>query len=98
MQPVSGNQYKRISGTGAGTTVISDAPATLSSVVAGGNYTGTLSFYDTATAAGTTSANLLIALNNNVGSIPSGVYPNVQCKTGITVVVGGTTDALVGWR
>lgn len=96
-QPVAASNYKRINGTGAGTTVIADQPANFDSLTVGANYTGTLTFYDTATAAGTTSTNQLIAFNNNSGSVPYTVHPRVATKVGLTVVVGGTTDALVGW-
>ncbi len=96
-QPVSGDQFTRISGTAAGTTVVSPDGATLKSVVWGGNFTGTLTFYNVGSAAGTTAANHVIALNNNTGTIPDGIYPNFQMRNGITVVVGGTTDMTVGW-
>lgn len=96
-QPVSQNQWSRISGTAAGTTVISASPSALMSVTAGGNYTGTISFYDVATAAGSTSTNFMLAINNNSGSVPYTISPQVWAKNGLVAVVGGTTDVLVGW-
>lgn len=96
-QPVSSSNYKHISGTAAGTTVISNQECSFNSVTFGGNYTGTLTFYDCDTEAGTTTANLLISVNNNSGSIPTTFSPAVQTNNGLTVVIGGTTDALVGY-
>ena len=96
-QPVSAAQWKRLSGTAAGTTVISETPATLCTVTAGGNYTGTITFYDASTAGGSSATNLMLAINNNSGSVPVTIDPYVSTRNGIVAVLGGTTDVLVGW-
>lgn len=98
MQPVSGNQYTQISGTAAGTTVVSPAPvSTFSRVVFNQNQTGTVTFYDSATAAGSAATNLITTMNNNVGSIPTSVEVGLRTKNGLIAVVGGTTNFTVVW-
>lgn len=96
-QPVLSGQWTRISGTAAGTTVISDQPANLISVTGGANKEGTVTLYDTNVAGGSTATNHMIAINNNSGSIPFTITPMVATRKGIVAVVGGTTDVLVGW-
>jgi len=96
-QPITASQYKRINATAAGTTVISDSGCNLNSITMGANYTGTITFYDTGTSTGTTATNLLIAVNNNAGSIPTSIHPGVRTLNGLTAVSGGTVDMLIGW-
>ena len=97
LQPVSGGQYTRISGTGAGTTVINPNAGNFYRVVVGGNFTGTATFYDSATAGGSAAANYIIAMNNNSGTIPMNVEIGARTKNGLIAVVGGTTDMTVIW-
>lgn len=93
MQPVSGFQYKRISGTAAGTTVIKASSTVLHSIVIGQNKTGTVTFYDNAS--GTTAASLLANIDNTTGTQPTSLVFNAQMKNGLVAESGGTTDMLV---
>jgi hypothetical protein len=88
-------QYKHIVGTAAGTTVVLDRNGTFERVVFNQNQTGTVTFYDTPLAAGSTSANLISVMNNNVGSLPMSVNVGARVRTGLVAVVGGTTDFTV---
>jgi len=94
-QPVSASQYTIVSGTAAGTTVVAARPANLVRVYIPANRTGTVSFYDCATAAGTTAANAVTDIACTVGSIPTSIEFGCSFLKGITCVTGGTTNILV---
>ena len=98
MFPNSGYQYYRVSGTAAGTTVIKAEETILHAVVIGETKTGTVTFYDCATAAGTAASNQIMVLQNTAGTVPQNVVCNGQMKKGLTVVVGGTTDMTVFYK
>lgn len=87
--------WSHIIGTAAGTTVISPQPCSFIRVIPNQNQTGTVTFYDVATAAGSTAANLITTMNNNVGSIPTSVEVGCRVRYGLTAVVGGTVDFTV---
>lgn len=91
----SQSSYSRLSGTAAGTTVVSSIPGSFERLIVGGNKEGTATFYDSATAAGTSSTNFIVAVNNNSGSIPTSIEIGIRTKLGLTAVVGGTTDLTV---
>lgn len=94
-QPVSASQFTIVSGTAAGTTVVHSRPANLVRVFVPANRTGTVSFYDCATAAGTTAANAITDIACTVGSIPVSIELGFSTHEGITCVTGGTTNLLV---
>jgi hypothetical protein len=93
MQPVSGYQWKRISGTAIGTAVVIAEPTTLHSVVIGVNTTGTIALYDSAT--GSVTADYMVTLQNTCGTVPQNVIIDARCKNGLAYVVSGTTDLMV---
>jgi hypothetical protein len=95
MQPVSNGQQTRISGTAAGTTEIRDADANFVRVIIPTLKTGTVSFYDTTIALGTSSASFLCDIQNTVGTIPQSVEMGFRVRNGLVGVSGGTTDLLV---
>jgi hypothetical protein len=97
-QPVSAANSTRISGTAAGTTVVAATPVNLMRVYVPANRTGTASFYNATTGAGTAAGNFLFDLANTVGSIPTNIEVGVRCNRGLTVVVGGTVDFNVIWE
>jgi len=84
--------WQRISGTAAGTTVISPVSGNLKSVVIGQNKTGTVTFYDNASG---TSSLLMFNLDNTIGSIPTSLSIDAHLRYGLVAVVGGTTDMTV---
>lgn len=88
-------QYKRMSGTAAGTTVFMDRNGSFEGVIIGTNKEGTVTFYDVATAAGTAAGNYIVAVNNNSGTIPTRVEMGFRVKNGLVGVSGGTTDVTV---
>lgn len=98
MFPNSGYQYYRVSGTAAGTTVIKAEQTILHAVVVGEQKTGTVTFYDSATAAGAVDASKIITIQNTAGTVPQNVICNGQMKKGLTVIVGGTTDMTVFYK
>ena len=98
MQPVSLYQYTRVSGTVAGSAVVSARAGSLANIVIGSNKEGTVTFYDAATAAGTSATNLIFNINNNTGSIPTNIDVNANIKNGIVAFKGGTTDLTVMWN
>ena len=88
-------QYKHISGTGAGTTVLKDSAGQIDRIVIPLNKTGTALFYDTPLASGTTASNLIYAISNTVGTIPTSITLEHRVKDGCVIIVGGTTDFTV---
>lgn len=88
------SQYKRISGTAAGTTVVMNRNGSLERIILGSNKTGTISFYDVASSDGTASTNFIMAIDNTSGTIPSSVECGFRVKAGLVAVTGGTTDIL----
>lgn len=96
MQLPSGAQWKRVSGTAAGTTVIKSNLTTLYGVVIGQNKTGTVTFYDNAS--GTSAATHMTAIDNTAGTPGQSLYIGARCRNGITVVTAGTTDMLVTFQ
>ena len=94
MQPISGDQFVRVSGTGAGTTAIKVSSTVLTRIIIGADKEGTVSFYDHPSGA----TNLIAVINNNAGSIPINVDFGIQCRNGLTAIVGGTTDLTVVYQ
>ena len=97
MQSGNSYQYTRVSGTAAGSTVVCARNGVLANLVIGADKEGTVTFYDSATAAGTSATNLMFAINNNSGSIPTNVLINTRVRDGIVAYKGGTTDMTVVW-
>lgn len=93
------NDWKHITATAAGTTtIITDRDGTLERVVVPAQKTGTASFYDTTTTAGTTAASHMFDLPNTVGTIPTSVEVGARVQHGLVVVIGGTVDFTVIFR
>jgi hypothetical protein len=95
-QPVDGAQYKRISGTGAGTTVVLDRPGNWRCLFIGQTKTGTVTLYDVATASGTAAGNFVTEIVNANSGVPIASTPNLKMRYGLVAVAGGTTDLLIG--
>ena len=89
------SQFTVVSGTAAGTTVIASRSANLVRVFVPANRTGTVSFYDCDTAAGTTATNAITDIACTVGSIPVSIEFGISTCKGITCVTGGTTNLVV---
>lgn len=96
MQPVSGNNWTRLSGTAAGTTVVANRSANLEGIFYGGAKTGTVTFYDAKTAAGTSDAGLIGGITN-AGALLQ-INMGIACKKGIVAITSGTTDMVVVWH
>jgi len=96
MQPVSGYQFKRISGTVAGTTIISVESTNLHAILIGENKTGTVTFYNDGTT--TTTAQYMFALQNTCGTVGQNFIIDAQCPKGLTVATGGTTDLFITYN
>lgn len=92
MQLPEGAQWKRVSGTGAGTTVVKDSRTVLYGILIGQNKTGTATVYNTNDAAGTAATNLFSTIDNTSGTSPQFITTIAGMNKGITVVTGGTTD------
>jgi hypothetical protein len=92
-QPVSGFQYTKFL-QGAGTSVISEYPCVLHSVVNIGTAAGTVAFYDSATAAGTSATNnfYTYGTTNNIAFIP---LLDIQTRYGLVAVTSGTVNLVV---
>lgn len=93
-------QWTHVIGTVAGTTVVTDRTAFLEKIIVPNTKTGTVSFYDTATAAGTTSANLIMGeVSNaiNAANLPYVFNVGARVEKGLVAVYGGTVDFTVVW-
>ena len=95
MQPIASPQYKVIAGTAAGTAVLLDRPGSLFRVFVPANRTGTVEFYDCATAAGTSDANNLCSVACTVGTIPTSIEMQCNLNKGLVYISGGTTRLTV---
>lgn len=91
----TGFQYYRVNGTAAGTTTIKADTTVLHAINVGATKTGTVTFYDSASG---TNSNYLIAIDNNGTPPCQGNIVDAQLKSGLTVVVSGTTDLLVTYK
>jgi len=92
---VSQSAYVHVTGTAAGTTVVLDRSGAFERVLFNQNQTGTVTFYDVATAAGSASTNVISVMNNNVGSLPLSVPLKCRVRYGLVAVTGGTVDFTV---
>jgi len=82
---------------GPGTTVVSGFPATLKRIAWGGSYVGTMTIYNSATAAGTAASNQVISLGLPLLRYPESIELNLHCNNGIVVVETGTPSQTVIW-
>ena len=96
-QPQAGDQYVII--TGVGSVVLAGGVATLKRVFLRGSYIGTVSFYDSATVAGTAASNNIVTFGSTVDSnmINRSVELNGQCKSGIVYSAQGTPTMTAFW-
>jgi len=89
-QPVSsGGQFANVSG-GAGTTVVSNGPATLLRVVVPGTYVGSITIHDSATAAGTSATTPVVTYGLPATTAFQTQEIGVNCRNGITYEATGT--------
>jgi len=95
-QPISGDQYVSI-GT-IGTTIVSDQNATLRKVIYPGTYVGSVTFYDSATIAGTTATNAVYTAGLPGLNHPVSVEVNAQFKNGIIATALGTPVLTFTWN
>ena len=94
-------QWTHVIGTQAGTTVVWDGKGFLDKVIVPNTKTGTVSFYDCATAAGTTASNLIMGeVSNaiNAANLPYVFHIGARLEKGLVAVVGGTVDFTVVWN
>lgn len=96
MQPISGSQWTRVSGTAAGTTVVANAPTVLQKILLPSQKTGTVTIYDNAS--GTSATTLVAVIPNTNGTIPVSIDLGIQMRRGIVAETGGTTDFVVIWN
>lgn len=96
MQPATGLQWTAI-GTGAGTTVVKNEQAIFGKIIISGTYVGSATWYDTATAAGTSTTNQILTLGLPTTSVPQSLELNIQCKNGLVCMSGGTPAITYTW-
>lgn len=94
-------QWTKLSGTAAGTTVISDRNCYMARIIFPGTATGTAIFYDTRVATGTTAGNQFFTIDQNKIGTAGGWTPALEVgarmNNGITAVVSGTVNMFVIW-
>ncbi len=92
-QPVANDGYYRLTGTAAGTTIILPRSGNWNTYTVGTATTGTVTFYDSATIAGTAAGN---QLNGYTGAVVNHDL-RIYLKNGLVALLGaGTIDALLG--
>lgn len=87
-QPVTASQWKNV-GT-VGTNVISNIGVNLNNIVLGGTYVGSVEFYDSSTAAGTTAGNLIYNLGLPLLNQYKNIEVGLRARNGLVVVATGT--------
>ena len=99
MQPNSGFNWTNIIATAAGTVQVTDHDTRLRAVYIPASATGTVTIYDTTSTLGTASAGTARALTfvNDTVDFPTYIPLDLQMKTGIVAVTGGTTNLTVIW-
>lgn len=95
---VSGGQWTRISGTAAGTAVVHERECVLERIIIPATKTGTVTFYDSDSLAGTALTNEIAVVVNDTVDFPHSIECQIQCKNGLTYLKGGTTDLTVVTR
>ena len=93
MQPISGYNWTIVSGTAAGTTVVSSAGARLHAVIIPSTKTGTVTIYDDSAGA---TGNSIEVVNDTV-VFPTALPLDFSMRYGIAAVKGGTTSMVVVW-
>ena len=82
---------------GPGTTVVSNAPATVKRIIWPGTYVGTFTIHDAASAAGTNSTSTIFSLPIPAAVGVNGLEINYRCKSGIVVQETGTPNHTLIW-
>ncbi len=95
-QPVSADQW--VSVTAAGTVVVANRTASLSRIILPGTYIGTVEFYDSPTAAGTTAAKEIYRVGIPLLNQYQHIDVFAQAKTGLTYVATGTPTLTFTWN
>jgi hypothetical protein len=95
-QPVSGDQWKVVSG-GVGTAAVTNKPATIKRLVWGGSYVGTLNIHDATGAAGTTATSQIVSLGIPLLRFPYSLELNTRVRNGITYQATGTPVVTIVW-
>lgn len=95
-QPASGDQFTVVSG-GPGTTVLKDTNANLVRVSFPGTYVGTITFHDSATAAGTSGTSDIISFGLPTTSTPFHVDIGARCRYGLLYEATGTPLCTIIW-
>ena len=94
IQPISGFNWSKLSGTLAGTTTVCVGEHVFDGVHFGTTTTGTVTFYDSES--GTNAYPMFTAVNNATTSSNTNIHVGV--RRGITATKGGTVDCLVTWH
>lgn len=82
---------------GPGTTVVTNAPATIKRIIWGGTYVGTINVHDAATAGGTSGTSSVISLGIPLLRYPESLEINYHVKNGIVVEETGTPTHRLIW-
>lgn len=95
-QPISADQWTNVSAKG--TTVITDRSSALKRIILPGTFVGSVEFYDSSTAAGTTATNNILSLGLPLLRQNCSIDVNAQTKSGLTVVATGTPTLTFTWE
>lgn len=82
---------------GPGTTLVSNAAATVKRVLWGGTYVGTMALYDSATIAGTAASNQVISIGIPLLRYPESIEVDLHFNNGLVVTETGTPTQTVAW-
>lgn len=82
---------------GPGTTVVSNAPATIKRIIWGGSYVGTINIHDASSATGTSATSSVLSLGVPLLRYPESLEVNLRCKKGIVVQETGTPTHTIIW-
>lgn len=92
---ISGDQWTNVSA--AGTVVVANRNATLRRILLPGTYVGSVEFYDSATAAGTSATTNIYSLGLPLLRQWVELEVNANCKNGLTYVATGTPTLTFTW-
>lgn len=91
------NNYTTVSG-GTSITLVTNRDAVIDRIFWGGTYVGTLAVYDSATAAGTSTTNLITTIPLPGANFPYSLEINARVRNGIVYEATGTPVMNIVWR
>lgn len=80
-----------------GTIVAINRHTAFKRIVIPGTFIGSVSFFDTASTAGTSATNLILTVGLPASGVPNSIEVDANCKDGLTYASTGTPGMTIFW-